>query len=163
MGLVLVPLLPLILVAALVAGLWFRFEKWRLRRRFEAEWGREGKELVLVYSNSPHWRDRFENEILPRIQEKAVVLNWSERSTPEWKRRPLEVRIFRLWGGHREFNPMAIVFSPGKKVRTIRFWQAYRDFRHGKPMPLRQKEEELFDVARLPLEERPEVPVVTFL
>jgi hypothetical protein len=58
---------------------------------------------------------------------------------------------------------MAIVFSPGKKVRTIRFWQAYRDFRHGKPMPLRQKEEELFNVAGLPFEERPEAPGVTVI
>jgi hypothetical protein len=160
-GLIIVPLLPVILVSTLVAGLWSWFDRLRLRRGFEAKWGVEGRDLVVVYSNSPHWRDRFEREILPRIKDKAVVLNWSERSTAEWKRRPLEVRIFRRWGGHREFNPIAIVFSPGEKVRTIRFWQAYRDFRHGKPIPLRRREAELFDAVGVPMEERPEVSVTT--
>jgi hypothetical protein len=159
-GLVLIPLIPLILLAALVAFVWRRFDEWRLRQRFEAKWGKEGKELVLVYSNSPHWKDRFEDEILPRIRHKAVVLNWSERSTNEWKGRPLDVRIFRRWGGDREFNPMAIVFPPGGKTRTIRFWQAYRDFRHGKTNPLRQREAELFDALGVPSGERPEVPVI---
>ena len=67
-GLVLVPLIPLILIVTLIAVVWRRFDEWRLRRQFEAKWGKEGKELVLVYSNSPHWQDRIEKEILPRIR-----------------------------------------------------------------------------------------------
>jgi len=158
--LVAIPLLPVILLVALAAGLWRRFDEWRLRRRFAAVFGEEGKEMVFVYSNSPHWKERMEQVILPRVEKKAVVLNWSERSTEAWRRRPLAVRVFELWGGGREFNPMAVVFPTGRRTKTIRFWQAYRDFRHGKSKLLKDTEAELFDAIGLPDEERPEVPVI---
>lgn len=72
-----------------------------------------------------------------------MVLDWSERSSPEWQRRPLEVRIFEFWGGAREFNPMAILFPPHGPVETIRFWDAYRRFKHGDPRLLEATEAEL--------------------
>lgn len=51
------------------------------------------------------------------------MLNWSERA--EWpEHHPLEGRIFRMWAGDREFNPVAIVIPKRGPVRVIRFWQA---------------------------------------
>ena len=158
-GLVVIPLLPVVLVVVLVAAVWDRLAKWRLRREFGARWGSEGKRLLFVYSNSPHWKERIEQEILPLIEGCAVVLNWSERSTDRWKNKPVEVRIFSSWSGLTEFNPMAIVFPEEGPVRAIRFWQAYRDFRHQKPALLRQKEAELFDFVGVPEERRPIVGV----
>jgi hypothetical protein len=155
-GVVVIPLLPVILVGAVIAGVWGRIKRRRLRRRFEASWGARGRRAVFVYSNSPHWKERIEREILPRIADRVVVLNWSERSTDEWRQRPTEVRIFESWGGTREFNPLAVVFHPGEPVKVIRFWQAYRDFKHGKPRLLRQAESELFQALGLPTEVRPE-------
>jgi len=39
---------------------------------------------------------------------------------------------------------MAIIFVSGWKVQTIRFYQAFKDFKHGKSKLLREKEEELY-------------------
>jgi len=52
--------------------------------------------------------------------------------------------MFWHWGGPREFNPMAILVPTSGAVRTIRFWQAFRDYKHGKIGALEQKANELF-------------------
>lgn len=103
------------------------------------------KNLLLVYSNSPHWQRYVEETWLPRWGERAIVLNWSERHT--WKRSP-EVGLFRAFlkgaGFAREYNPAAIVVPPtGRRVRVVRFWRAFRDFKHGRDRLLRQAEADL--------------------
>ena len=88
-------------------------------------------------------QEYIEQNIIPRIEAKAVFLNWSNRS--EWKKRkPLEAKALFHWGGSSEFNPMAIVFVPGWKVETVRFHQAFKDYKHGKNELLKEKEEELY-------------------
>ncbi len=158
-GLVVIPLLPPIFVGVAAARLWERVERHRLRRRFDARWGAEGRQMVFVYSDSPHWKDRIEREVLPRIEDRAVVLNWSERGTDEWRRRTPEIHIMRSWGAERDFNPLAVVLVPGRPVQVIRFRQAYRDLKHGKPGMLKQRERELFDALEVPHENRLEVRV----
>ena len=141
----------------------------RLRRRFAARWGQEGKRGLLVYSNSPHWQQYIEHEWLLRFRDQLVVMNWSERQ--RWPREhPLEHAIFRRWAGRRDFNPLAIVFRPPAMpwttlrawaqalrqldpagmlspnppaVEIVRFHGPFRDFRHGKVLPLRAAEERL--------------------
>ena len=102
-----------------------------------------------------------------------MILNWSERAT--WAQRyPLEQRIFRRYGGEREFNPLAIIFKPRRPLATLRAWlgaigrldglrmfapnsrdtavvrffQAFRDHKHGKEGLLRTKEAEMFEALR---------------
>ena len=137
--------LPVLIVAApfLVFSAWRdRQRRRRLQRRFHARWGASGKRLVLVYSNSPHWQRYVEERWLPRLGPVAVVLNWSDRR--RWpEQHPLEAEIVREWAGPREFNPIAIVVPPAGPVRVIRFWRAFRDFKHGKERPLRTAEREL--------------------
>ena len=94
-----------------------------------------------MYSDSPNWKSHIESEVLPRVRDKLVILNWSHRA--EWPR-SLEVMAFRHWGGEKDFNPIAILFPPQKPVLTLRFYSAFRDFRHGKPEALRTLEEALF-------------------
>lgn len=117
-----------------------------LRTRWDRTFGRAGKRILLVYSRSPHWQDYIEQNWLPRLEGRIIVLNWSDRAT--W-RRPfsLEVRVFRHWAGDREFNPLAILFPSRGRVRTVRFWRAFRDFKHAKDSQLRKAEEELFAFA----------------
>ena len=113
-----------------------------LRRQFQQRWGKVGKRLVLIYSNSPHWQAYIEEHWLPKLAPIAVVLNWSERA--HWpERHPFEAEIFKRWAGDREFNPVAIVVPPTGAVRTIRFWEAFRDYKHGKDRALRATEREL--------------------
>jgi hypothetical protein len=159
-------LLPIVIVAlpvGIATGVFTDFKTGRDRRAFLAKWA--PRRTMLIYSNSPVWQSYIEANWLPRIGPEAVVLNWSERST--WaKNYPLEARLFRSHLGDREFNPAAIVFhrkpllTPWqsllagrfldalllvrKDATVIRFWAAFRDFKHGRDSSLRAKEAEMF-------------------
>ena len=145
LALVCVVLLPIVLLVSpfLVIGWWrATLRKRRLQRRFHERWGGEGKRLLLVYSNSPHWQAYIEQRWLPRLRPVAVVINWSERA--RWsEHHSLEAEIFRAVTGDREFNPVAIIIPKKGKLRVIRFWKAFRDYKHGKDQALRRAEAEL--------------------
>jgi hypothetical protein len=132
-------------IATLVIGAYVgdRWRTWRAVRRFRAAWGVQGKDLLLVYSNSPHWQRYVEETWFPRWGHRAVVLNWSERS--KWERPPrAEVALFRAFAGAREFNPLGIVVpATGRAVYIVRFWRAFREYKHGKERLLRLSEAEL--------------------
>ena len=126
-----------------VVAFWFdRWRRWRAIRRFRAEWGALGRDVLLVYSNSPNWQTHAEQSWLPRWGDRAVVLNWSDRRL--WPRHSPAVQLFRVCSGDREFNPLGIVVPPaGRKVHIVRFWQAFRDHKHGKLETLSRAEAEL--------------------
>ena len=135
--------LPLILVYAAIylllwlvwgAILWVWF--WRAHAA-------QGRPVLFVYSESPNWQAYIEANVLPRIRERAVVLNWSERE--QWSATaPWEARFFRRFAGDRDFNPLALVFSRSGRVKAVRFHQAFLDFKHCKESALRAAESELF-------------------
>ena len=137
--------LIIVLVGILaVVWAWYAFTSAAMVRRFRRVHGRAGKFLLLVYSDSPNWKAYIDEHILPQVAPYAVLLNWSQRST--WGTpKPLEVRIFERWGGNREFNPLAIVIPRTGKIEVIRFWQAFRDFKHGKPLLLQKQQERLLE------------------
>ena len=152
-------LLPLILVLVGIAVLcWFMKGVW-LGLLIRLRWYREGKRVLFVYSDSPNWKEYIDVNILPKIGSQAVVLNWSERRQWDWKRRSVEFQVFRhwtfikryslkgkvVWDGS-EFNPIAITFVPWWWPRVFRFWQPFKDFKHGKEKPLRILEGKLFKV-----------------
>jgi len=135
--------LPLILSYAAAYLLWrvvwgsiLRFWFWRAHAA-------RGRPVLFVYSESPNWQSYIEESILPRISDRAVVLNWSQRrhwsSTSPW-----EARYFRRFAGDREFNPLALVFCSRGRIRAVRFHQAFLDLKHGKDAALRAAEAELF-------------------
>lgn len=147
-----VALLPVMIVLVPLACLAIGVEALRgtyLRFRFRLRWGPQ-RVALIVYSDSPHWKKRIEERWLPLIAERAVVLNWSERRAWMPTRR-LEADVFRHYAGQREFNPVAIVLAKGKPAEVIRFWEPFRDFRHGKVHTLRQAEERLGALLGLPL------------
>ena len=57
----------------------------------------------------------------------------------------LSVLAFRYFGGYREFNPMVVVFRPFRRTSTFRFWQAFRDNKHGKTKTLDETIRGLFE------------------
>ena len=122
----LIVLLPVVVVALLLwlisallllAVVWLT---WCPRRRY----------AIVVYSNSPVWSEYFERQVIPQLGERAVVLNWSERK--RWTL-SLPVILFWVFGGSRQFNPLAIVFEPLRWPRPFRFYTAFRSFKHGRP------------------------------
>ncbi len=134
---------PLILVWVACWVAWRFFWGGILRLWFWRAHATQGRHILFVYSESPNWKSHIEENILPRIRDCAVVLNWSERrlwsSTSPW-----EARFFRRFAGDREFNPLALVFGSGGRIRPIRFHRALLDFKHGKESALQQAETELF-------------------
>ncbi len=144
-GSVLVIAVPILLIVVLPA-LWIR-GLW-LRLSWQRTYGRQGRRILLVYSESPNWHDYVVQNWLPLMNDVAVTLNWSERS--KWRYpTPLEVKVFKHWGGEREFNPLAVLFPVRGKVRTIRFFQPFKDFKHGNPKALREAETEMFEFAEM--------------
>ncbi len=104
-------------------------------------WCVRGRDVLFVYSESPLWHDYIEQRVLPRLGNRAVVLNWSQRR--RW-RCSLARAAFYHFGGYRQYNPLAVVFRPLRRTRVFRFWQPLRDFKHGQPEALHKMESDLF-------------------
>ena len=135
---ILVVLVPIYLALSFSFGLALHIAIW-------IWWCTRGKYVLLVYSNSPVWQPYFESQVLPTLEGRAVVLNWSERAT--WHSLSLAVLAFRYFGGTRDFNPMAMVFRPGRFRRVFSFWGPFRDFKHGKPQQVERMKDELLGLA----------------
>jgi hypothetical protein len=130
------PLLLVVLGPYLLYGLALHVAVW-------LAWHPRGKRVLLVYSDSPVWKARVEQELLPRLAARAVVLNWSQRQ--QWPRVWLPGLLLAYFGGPREFNPMVVVFPPWRPARAFRFWKAFHDFKHGRTAPVERLEAELLD------------------
>jgi hypothetical protein len=117
----LVPIVIAVLVLSALQSLALYLLVW-------ATWITRGKDILLVYSDSPHWKEYIEEEILPRIRNRTVVLNWSERQN--WFGRfTLAPMLFRHFGGHKEFNPIFIHFRLLRLHRAYRFLEPFRRWR----------------------------------
>jgi len=92
-------------------------------------WATRGRDILFVYSDSPVWRDYMLSEMLPLVENRAIVLNWSERS--RWKSWSLRVLAFRFFGGRKAFNPLIVVFRPFRLAQKFRFWPAFREWKQG--------------------------------
>ena len=104
-------------------------------------WLPKGKDVLVVYSDSPVWHDYMSAEVLRVVMERAVVLNWSRRK--KWPRWSFAAHVFRTFGGHREFRPLGIVFRPLRRAEVFRLWQAFKDWKQGRKEPLEQLRERL--------------------
>ena len=105
-------------------------------------WVPFGRRVLFVYSNSPVWQEYIEQNLIPRLPKRSLVLNWSDRK--QWKRWSLARLAFAFFGGEREFNPLALVVRPFRWTKSFRFWQPFRDFKHGNTEPLAKLEREFF-------------------
>ncbi len=104
----------------------------RATRRFREAYHPAGKDLLLVYSASPHWQPIIEEEWIPRWAARAVLLN---RSTPRQENTP-EESLWRAWTGDREHTPVAIVVPEQGTPVVVPFFLAFRDRKHGKDATL---------------------------
>jgi hypothetical protein len=140
--------LPLILVCVAIYLLWRLIWGAILWVWFWRAHAAHGRPVLFIYSESPNWQAYIEANILPRIGDRAVVLNWSQRE--QWlAESPWEARFYRRFAGDREFNPLALVFGRSGRVKAVRFHQAFLDFKHGKESTLRAAEAELFSLLEI--------------
>jgi hypothetical protein len=143
----LVALAPLILAVLLLRVAWslcLHVVAW-------CWWLPHGRDTLIVYSDSPVWQGHIEQRILPCVRARAVVLNWSARARWRFGLAPILARHF---GGARAFNPLAVVFRPLRRARVFRFWQPFRDWKHGRGESLDRLESELFAYLGIPDRDR---------
>jgi hypothetical protein len=139
---VLIVLLPIILPLALIAFALYFAHRTVLYILVWVLWLSRGKDMLVVYSDSPLWHEYMVTQILPRVQERAVVLNWSERK--KWPRWSFRVHAFHYFGGDTEFNPLVVLFRPFRRARTFRFWLPFKDWKQGDREAVETLREELF-------------------
>ena len=137
------PFAPFVVGAAvlvvLVSAAAYQLHRWKTVAEFRATYGVAGKDVLIVYSNSPHWGEYIESHWVARWGERAVMFN---RSRP-WSAEQIEARLWRAWAGGAEHTPVAIVVPASGRTRVVRFWRAFRDRKHGDVAKLRAAEEEL--------------------
>lgn len=105
-------------------------------------WLPRGKDMLVVYSDSPIWHEYMATQVLPLVQERAIVLNWSERN--RWRRFSFRTHVFQCFGGSREFNPLVVLFRPFHRARTFRFWLPFKDWKRGYREPVEGLRQDLF-------------------
>ncbi|QDT51364.1 hypothetical protein Pan258_54530 [Symmachiella dynata] len=147
--LIAIPLLVILLpILLLVVGVWLLYRVVCLLYGLLLNvlvwicWCARGRYVLLVYSESPHWHDYIEEHIITRLPRSTAILNWSQRRS--WNSGTLPVQLFYHFAGDREFNPIVIVFVPLRWAKTFRFWQPFRDHKHGKSQSLEDESRRLF-------------------
>ena len=110
---------------------------WQLRtaRLFRSTFGPE-KDLLIVYTDSPHWAPYIEENWLSRWHHRAVFFN---RSKP-WHRRQLEARLWRAATHYRDHTPVAILVGKTGRLLVFPFFQPFRDSKHGRKHALEKAE-----------------------
>jgi hypothetical protein len=134
------PLLLVLLPFVVVAGVLWLVAAVLLQLVVWLTWCSRGRYVLVVYSNSPIWEEYFEQQVLPAVGTRGVVLNWSERKHWSYS---LPVALFRFFGGAREFNPLAVVFQPLTWPRRFRFYGPFQAFKHGRPQEVEEMRRDL--------------------
>jgi hypothetical protein len=134
-------ILPIIIPLFAVALLLYGLHRVTLYLLIWLLWLPRGKDVLLVYSDSPIWHDHMTHEVLPILQSRAVVLNWSERN--RWPKWSFAVHVFRSIGGGNEFVPMVAIFSPFRRAKVFRFWSAFKEWKRGNTEPINRLREDL--------------------
>lgn len=140
-AILIVLLLPVVLPLALFAVANHLVYRALLYLLVWALWLPKGKNILFVYSDGPIWHEYMATQVLPLVQERSVVLNWSERK--KWSRWSLGVAVFHHFGGARDFNPLVVLFRPLRVARVFRFWSAFKDWKRGYKEPVERLRQEL--------------------
>jgi hypothetical protein len=141
-------LVPLVISLLLVVGILIPLSYSLLYLSICLFWVTRGRDTLFVYSESPIWQDYMLSEMLPLVESRAVVLNWSERAV--WKWWSLRVLAFRFFGGSNAFNPMIVVFRPFHFAQKFRFWPAFREWKQGNTKAVEKLKLEIVDTLALP-------------
>ena len=118
-----------------------------LLARVRLRWTRRGVQCLVVHSHSPLWEEHIASQWLARFGDRAVTLDWSQRSA--WSE-SLAVDLFRYFGGTRNFNPAVLVFRGLRRPLVFRFYYAFHEARIGRPRYLEELEQAMFAALGLP-------------
>lgn len=99
--------------------------------RIWVEWGKQGKDVLLIYTRSVH-SDDWMARILSLLGNRAVLLNYDERE--HWNRWSPEVQLFGIFGPRSipdrftpELLPAAIIFRQFRAPKKLTFGERSKD------------------------------------
>lgn len=134
--------IPLLLVLLPFMLVWMA-EGFLLRVWFWAQHKRFGRDVILVTSESPTWSDYIKENILPRLENRSIVMNWSKRKL--WRKEvPFAARAHKHWAGRKGYVPTVIIRRSFWKIENISLYQSFGDYKKGKISTLKHTEERLF-------------------
>lgn len=142
-----IPLTLAVIAALLLVGWAYAVgSRELLLRRVRSDWGAHGVDCLVVLSDSPTWSAWIHDRWLPQLQSRARVLNYSKRA--QWQADDLAVLLFRRFCGDREFNPAIVVVPERGRPLVFRFYNAFRELKHGRPQFVERQEQEAFAAMR---------------
>jgi len=114
----LAPLIVLLVPVAIVAFAFYAASSALLYILIWLLWCSRGKDVLFVYSDSPIWSEYLEAQVLPKIAQRAVVLNWSKRK--RWKA-SLARFAFTCFGGIESSTRLELFFVRGVVLKCFGF------------------------------------------
>lgn len=126
-------ILAALLLLAAIAVTW-RLRIHRAVRRFTRRHG-PAKDLLVVYTASPHWQPWIEERWLPRWGERLVLFN----RTHPWSAEQPEAALWQLLRAGGDHTPMAVVVRPWRPL-VFRLYRAFLAQKEGRPAALQEME-----------------------
>jgi hypothetical protein len=142
----LIVFLPIALLFLPIVAIWFVIFSVHRLVLYTLIWRRwicKGKDILFVYSDSPIWREYMMEQVLPAVENRAIVLNWSERK--QWPRWSLAKSAFSVFAGGKSYNPMVLVFRPFRRPRVFRFFGPFKAWKQGNPGQVERVRQDLFN------------------
>ncbi|HEX8814359.1 MAG TPA: hypothetical protein VF753_02565 [Terriglobales bacterium] len=140
-GILFAVLMPLIIPLGLLALVMFWLHRFTLYLLVWSLWLPKGKDILVVYSDSTIWREYMVDHVIPLVEERAIILNWSERK--RWRKRSLSHKVFFSFGAGREYNPLVILFRPFSRAKIFRFYGPFQNWKRGYTEPVERLRQEL--------------------
>jgi hypothetical protein len=106
-------------------------------------WAGSGARVFATTSDSPVWNWHFSDTVLSRLPKDAVIVNWSERRL--WRANSASARVFNHFLGTRAHTPAVVVFRPWSRAKVFRFYEAYKEHKHGDLAAVDRTASELFE------------------
>lgn len=109
------------------------------------QWRSRKIRCLIVTSCSPRWEQYIHEHWIERLQEQAIILNWSERK--HWRLWTLPVRLFGYVTTADDgipWIPCVIILRGVRYPWVCYFHQAFRDAKHGRIELLQRMESEMF-------------------
>ena len=121
-------LTPVFLIGGIIY-VFYRVNKFFLRRKIlnqvQSSWFPKGKNVLFVYSNRKIWKDYFETNLIPKIQNKSIIINWSNRHQNGWDKNSLEAKALNAFRPSYNFYPLVIVFDTQKAVKVFPLYDSF--------------------------------------
>ena len=110
--------------------------------------GSSSEDFQFSSAHPPFWRVRARSSSWGTPQkghedQAAGPAGGDPGHAPPTPRRNHHHAVFRHFGGHREFNPLVVLFRPFRLAKVFRFWLAFKDWKHGYREPVERLRQDL--------------------